>query len=101
MIAQRQTAGEPLERKPEELLVSVIERNSGCELRVYAVRHKGRVSINISAWYRNPFAVDDTWRPDRRPWNGGALLRPAEIPLVADAMQTAVERAAALGWEVR
>jgi len=85
---------------PEETLVSTIERNNWSEVRIYLVRFKSWAAVNVSVWYRNP-SSGGAWHQDKRPHNSGPLLRLAEVPLVADAMRSAVERARQLGWEIR
>jgi len=89
--------------KAEEVLVSVIERNSGAQLRVSIIRlpGKSRPLFSVVLWVRDPFKEGEDWRL-ARPWlNGGTLLHANEVPRVAVAMASAVERAKQLGMEVR
>lgn len=83
----------------QRILISVIERHPGCEIRVTLVRApwqaEGRIAIGI--WKLSQ--RDGVWRPEKRPWDGcGPALRIAEVGLVAAAMERAEERARELGW---
>jgi len=86
--------------RTEDVLVSVIERSNGTQIRVSVVRYLGRkgAMVSVSVWYRDPFREGEDWQPNRRPWNGGPLIRSDEVERVAAAMQTAVDRARELGW---
>src|SRR4051812_10964649 len=66
-------------------LVSGIARNWGCQICVHLVRMRARdgrlsTSVSLGRWFR-PRKGED-WREDRKPWRGGPLLRPSEIPAV-------------------
>jgi len=92
----------------DEMLVSVIERHAGSQLRISIVRIPGtrHAMVRLSHWCRNAWKAGDDWRLDRKDrWNGTrlnatALIRVTEVPLVAEAMERAAERARELGWEV-
>jgi len=38
------------------------------------------------------------WQSDRKPWRGGPLIFPSEVPLVAAALRRALEMARERGW---
>jgi len=87
----------------ESVLVSTIERNAGCEVRVYLVRLPRRdARVSAALWYRNAFKLGDDWRPEQKARGGfDTLIRASEVPLVVDAFQRAIEKARQLGWHLR
>ena len=93
----------PTISRPHVVTVSTIERSLGTELRVSVVQLPRRrmAWLSVRCWVRSGRGdaenEGDDWRPDNRP----TLIRPAELPLVVEGLQRAVERARELGWEIR
>jgi hypothetical protein len=87
----------PTINRPNEVIVSTIERSLGTELRVSVVQLPRRrlAWLSVCSWVRS--GVGDDWKPDSRP----TRIRPVELPLVIEALQRGVERARELGWDVR
>jgi len=91
----------------EKVLAATIHRHSGAQLRIYALRLVARdasageqrpaeyVNISVARWFK---VRDGGWRSDAKPWRGGPLIFPSEIPLVAAALQRALEITRELGW---
>jgi hypothetical protein len=89
----------PGKQPPLEVLVSVIERNAGHQIRISIVRFLGRNAawLCIAEWWRNAFKAGDDWRQARR----APLILASEMPLVIEATERAIERARELNWEIR
>jgi hypothetical protein len=93
----------------DQVLVATVERSRTSQLRVYLLRMvcqyrridrpPEHVNISIGRWFKDN--LGDVWRSDRKAWKGGPLLFPSEVPLIAAALQRAVEIAAERGWRLR
>jgi len=94
----------------EKILAATIHRNPDSQLRVYAVRMVARdaqmvprdsgqppeyVNISIGRWFK---CRDGGWRSDAKPWCGGPLIFPSEIPLVVVGLQRTLEMTRERGW---
>ena len=72
------------------VIIAEWERNTRELLRVSLDRFNGRNMIDIRSWWRDD---DDTWKPSR----GGLTLAVRHLPLLAEGVSAAMQRACSLG----
>src|SRR2546422_8276961 len=99
--AKRSRSGGHL-KTAETVLVSVIERNARCQIRVHLVRMVAPSDgdrftyVSVGRWFRTE--AEETWRADVKPWFGWPLLKTTEVGVVAAAVGHGVQIGRQRGW---